>query len=248
MSPRVVIQDETHAKRRMWFIAVAAAVVLASAFGLYTLGRMHAPGDFSTYQVSQQRLDAERKRLTQENRRLKAENRALSERIVALNRGNDIDNAASDELRQALTDLQAQVEESKKELGFYRGILSPEGAKAGVRVQQLSLEKMRKPRTYNFDLILIQSARNEKRVQGKINVRIDGLRNDEIISLAWDDVALDSKQDIVFSFKYFQEITQAFRLPDNFEPTLVEIEIDAGKRDDAFVDRYDWNKLIQANG
>lgn len=249
MSPRVVIQDEAHYKRRRLYIAGAAALALALAWALYALGRAQAPGNYQTYQVAQQRLETERKRLTQENRALKTENRSLTERMVALERSSDIDTAAGGELRQALTDLQAQVAESKKELAFYRGILSPEEAKAGVRVQQFSLHKTKKARTYTFDLVLIQSARQDKRVSGEVKIRVDGLRKNEAISLTWDDVQLDSKPNIVFSFKYFQELSGTLRVPADFDPTLVEIEVvPRGRGEDAFVDRYDWNKLTQVNG
>lgn len=249
MSPRVVIQDEAHDKRRRLIITGAAALALACSWGLYLLGRAHAPGAQETYQITEQRLAGDRKRLVQENRRLKDENRELTARLVALERADDVDAAAESELRQALTDLQAKVEESNKELAFYRGILSPKEAKAGVRVQQLTLQETAKPRTYRFDLVLIQSARHDKRIDGRVQLRIDGLRDNEAISLSWADVALDPKTKIVFSFKYFQELTGTFRVPENFEPTLVEVEIVPRNRgDDAFVERYDWNKLTQADG
>jgi len=249
VSPQIVIQDEAHIKRRRLYIAGAAALALAFAWALYALGRAQAPGNYETYQIAQQRLETERKRLTQENRTLQVENRKLTERMVALERSSDIDTAAGSELRQALTDLQAQVADSKKELAFYRGILSPEEAKAGLRVQQFTLSKTKKARTYTFDLVLIQSARHDKRVKGEVKMRVDGLRNNEAISVTWKDIALDSKANIVFSFKYFQELTGTIRVPENFDPTLVEIEVvPRGRGEDSFVDRYDWNKLNNASG
>lgn len=249
MSPRVVIQDEAHEKRRRLYIAGAAALALAFAWALYALGRSQAQDIYQTYQVSEQRAETDIKRLAQDNRRLKEENRALNARIVALERSSDVDTAAGSELQQALTELQAQVGESKKELAFYRGILSPEEAKAGLRVQQFSLSETSKRRTYTYNLVLIQSARHDKTVKGDVRLRVDGLRNDEAISVTWDKMALDSKTNIVFSFKYFQELTGTFRLPKNFDPTLVEIEVVPRNRDeDSFVDRYDWNELTQTNG
>lgn len=249
MTPRVVIQDERQEKRRRLWIAGAAAAAFAFAWALYALGRSQASDVYQTYQVSEQRADTDMKRLSQLNRQLREENRALNARIVTLQRSSDVDTAAGGELRQALAEMQAQVAESKKELAFYRGILSPEEAKAGVRVQQFTLGQTQKERTYTFDLILIQSARHDKSVKGDVKLRVDGLRNDEAISITWDKLVLDSKPNIVFSFKYFQELTGTFRIPENFEPTLVELEVVPRDRSkDSFVDRFDWDKLTSNTG
>lgn len=248
MSPQIVIQDETQTRRRRILIGVATALALAFAFGLYALGRAQGPGDWSNYQVDQQRLESDRKQLQAEIRKLKKKNRELNERIVMLKRSADINSSADADLRTALTQMQSQVAKAKKDLAFYRGIVSPKEAEAGVRVQQFTVGKTHDKHVYTFDLVLIQSARRDKQVHGKVDLRMDGLRNGEAISLNWKQLRLDPAAQIVFSFKYFQEITGTFRVPKNFDPTLVEIEVDSNAgSDDAVINRYDWDELSKAS-
>lgn len=247
-SPRVVIQDPSRLRRRRIAVAVAAAALLTLVWGAYILGRVQAPGDWQRYRTSQQRLDSERKRLLTENRKLKAENNRLSERVVMLERSADIDEQASTELRDSLSDMQTRMAHLKKELAFYRGILSPQKNKAGVQVEQFTLTKDARDRVYKFDLVLVQAARHDRDVRGSVQLRMDGLRDGEAISFTLSDIALDPDAKLVFSFKYFQELTGTLRIPQNFKPTLVELEVTPKSRGaESFVDSYDWGDLIQAD-
>lgn len=249
MSPQIVIKDEAQTRRRRIFIGVGAALALASAFGLYALGRAQGAVNWESYHVPQQRLQSEGKQLAIENRKLKKANRELTARIVMLKRSADIDSASDVDLRKALTQMQSQVAKAKKDLAFYRGIVSPKEAKAGVRVQQFTVDKTKDARVYTFDLVLIQSARRDKQVRGQVNIRMDGLRGQEAQSLTWKDLELDSKSKVDFSFKYFQQLSGTFRVPKGFDPTLVEIEVDpATGSDDTVVNRYDWSELTKARG
>lgn len=244
--PRLVVQRQRHPWVTRLGVAGGAALALALAWGIYALGRAQAPGDWERVQVARERLEGERRRLIEENRRLEAENRRLDERVVVLQRAADIDREATAELRQSLREMQERLSEYKKELAFYRGILSPEEAKAGVRVQQLEVDPTGGEDLYRFNLVLIQAARHDRRVEGRVQLRFEGLRGGESVSLGWPDVALDSASRLVFSFKYFQELAGTFRLPQDFDPTLVEIEIAPGGRSEAFTDSYDWQKIVRA--
>lgn len=242
--PRLVVQRQRHPWAIRLAVGAVAALVLGLGWGLYALGKSQAPGNWQRVEVARERLEGERKRLIEENRRLEAENRRLNERLVVLQRAADIDREATAELRQSLRDMQERLSEYKKELAFYRGILSPEEAKAGVRVQQFEVVTTGEPGVYRFNLVLIQAARHDRQVGGQAILRFEGLRGGESKSLSWSDVALDSTSKLVFSFKYFQELVGTFRLPDDFEPTLVEVEIEPGGSAGAFTDSYDWRQLV----
>lgn len=245
--PPLVVQRRRHP--RLVPLAVAGGVVLALllGWGLYHLGKIRAPGDWQRAQAAQERLRDERRHLIGENRRLEKENRRLGEGLVALERAADIDREATAELRESLRRMQESLSEYKKELAFYRGIVSPEEAKAGVRIQQFGVAGTGESGLYRFNLVLIQAARHDRHIKGRVRLRIEGLHAGESTSLRWSDVALDSATALVFSFKYFQELAGTFRLPRAFEPTLVEIEIAPGNSgSEAFTDSYGWTQLVQA--
>lgn len=245
--PRLVVQR----RRRPWTLPLAAAggavLVLALGWGLYALGQSHAPGDWKRVQTARERLGEERRRLVDENRRLEAEKRRLDERVALLEREAGVDREATADLRQSLREMQEQLSEYKKELAFYRGIVSPEEAKTGVRVQQFKVAATTEDRVYRFNLVLMQASRHDRRFRGRVHLRFEGLRDGESLSLGWPDVALDSASKLVFSFRYFQELDGTFRLPQDFQPTLVEVEIAPGGGDsEAFTDSYDWRQLVGA--
>lgn len=245
--PRLVVQRQRHPWRVRFLVGGVTALVLALGWGLYSLGKARAPGDWERIQVARERLEGERRRLIEENRRLEARNRDLNERLVVLERAADIDREATAELRQSLREMQERLSEYKKELAFYRGIVSPEEAKAGVRVQHFAVDSAADGGVYRFNLVLIQAARHDRRIDGRALLRFEGLRGGESLGLGWSDVALDSDSKLVFSFKYFQELSGTFRLPEDFEPTLVEVEIaPGGGGSEAFTDSYDWQQLIRA--
>lgn len=244
---RLIVQRRRHPWLMRLSAAGGAGLLVILAWGFYHLGQIRAPGDWQRAQVAQERLRDERRRLIDETHRLEKENRRLGERVVALERAADIDREATAELRESLRQMQERLSEYKKELAFYRGIVSPEEAKAGVRVQQFGIADTGETGLYRFNLVLIQAARHDRNIRGRVRLRIEGLRGGESAGLRWSDVALDSPSDLVFSFKYFQELSGTFRLPPAFEPTLVEVEIVPGNSgSEAFTDSYDWPQLVRA--
>jgi len=221
--------------------------LLGGGWGLYALGRSHAPGNWESYQLEKQRLSEARRRLVDENRRLRAKNRGLSERVVALERANDIEQTAESELRKSLSELQGRVAELKKELAFYRGIVSPEEAKAGVRVHQFEVRNGQDSGTYHFRLVLVHAGAEEK-VSGQVEIGVRGVEGDTTRKLSFSEIALDSDGLLVFTFRYFQELAGAFRLPEGFEPLQVRVEVAPEARDkDAFETTYDWQEVARTS-
>lgn len=245
--PPLVVQRRRHPWLLPLSIAGGAILVVLLGWGMYSLGQARAPGELERVQAAREELQAERRRLLGEIRELKEENRRLGERLVALERAADVDRKSTAELRDSLREMQERVSEYKKELAFYRGIVSPEEARAGVRVQRFGVADTGEAGLYRMSLMLIQATRHDRRVRGRVRLRIEGLREGETASLQWADVALDSASALVFSFKYFQELAGTFRLPREFEPTLVEVEIvPRGRGSEAFTDSYEWPQLVRA--
>lgn len=248
MSHRLIVETAAQMRRRRLVVGVISAVMLVAGWGLYMLGRMQSSDSAAQYQVVHQTSELDREQLRAENRRLEAENRRLSEQLTEYERSAEVDQTATAELQESLEQMQARVAELKKELAFYRGIVSPEDG-GGLRVQGLSVNSADEQGIYNLHLTLIQAMRYDSEISGRVHIQLHGVRDGESVTLTWPDLALDSASKLVFSFEYFQELGGAFRLPDNLEPTRIEVEVDpdAGGSE-AITQTYRWQKLIDEDG
>ncbi|MAA73119.1 MAG: hypothetical protein CMN28_00235 [Salinisphaeraceae bacterium] len=244
---RVVVDDPAARRRRRWLTGLLAGLVFVGFCGAYALGRIHAAqGWEDSFEVGEQRMQSDRKRVQNDNRRLRVENRKLSERIVALELDARIDKEAAGELKQSMSELQTRLANLRKEVGFYRGIVSPESEDDEPRIQQFSVRPTGSAGEYEYDLVLIRSAGHSSRANGSIIMRLDGLRNGEAITLNARNFGLKPSREPRFGFKYFQELAGSFSLPENFEPTLFEIEVvPAGGTAESVKNSYDWSELTQ---
>lgn len=241
---RLVIRTDAQTRRRRLAMACAGMLVLLACWGLYLLGKAQAPTAIERQILTEQQADSERERLLAENRRLEAQNRQLSEQVVTLTRAAEIDRAATVELRDALRQMQATVAELRKDLAFYRGIVSPEEVEAGLRVQDLVVDTAGDGGVYRLHLVLIQAVGHDGEIGGEVRVRVEGLKDGESVSLPWPDLALDSDPALVFSFRYFQEIGGTFRIPEGVEPTLVEVEVAPNGGADPITETYRWEEVV----
>lgn len=242
---RIVIT--THQpRRRLAIVAAAVAVLLLSGFALYRYVRTTTVSDFERAQTERDRLLEERRNLTRELRAARTENSTLKDQIAYLDRSKEIDGGACGEVKQSLTQLQAEASDLREQLAFYRGIVSPKESQAGVRVYDFKLTRLKADGgLYRYDLVLIQSVRNEKQVAGDIDVIVEGLRAGRKERLHLSDLAADTNRNLVFSFKYFEEFSGQIRLPDGFRPLRATVALQPEGEAPKIEDEYEWAKILR---
>jgi hypothetical protein len=242
---RVIIAS--HHPRRHWLIVGGSAAAIALlAFGIYSYTRATTVSDFEKAQTERDQLAEERRVLTRELRAAKAENAALRDQVAYLDRSQEIDDSACSSVKKSLGSLQSEASDLREQLAFYRGIVSPQESQAGVRVYDFKVMKMPQAGIYKFDLVLIQSVRNDKRIGGTISVSIEGLRGSIKQTLKLKDLLTDPKPDMVFSFKYFEEFSGGLQLPDGFRPLRAVVSLEPqGEGVPTIEDEYEWGKIIQ---
>lgn len=242
---RVVIASH-HPRRRWLIVGGSAAAIALSAFGIYSYTRAITVSDFERAQTERDQLAEERRALTRELRTVKTENQSLKEQVAYLGRSQEIDGAACGSVKQSLTGLQTEVSDLREQLAFYRGIVSPEESKAGVRVYDFKVMKTADASLYKFDLVLIQSVRQDKRIGGDVKVGIEGLKGTQKQTLPLKELVTDPKPDMVFSFKYFEELSGSFRLPEGFRPLRAVVSLEPNSDGAPTIeDEYEWSKIIQ---
>ena len=248
-APRLVVREVSRGRRWLWVI-LATVVFGCASYGLYLLLRAQLPYDWAQVELERERMASQRSDLNREIGRLREENGHQAEQIVMLQRGVDIDREAAVELKNALRELQAELDAQKEQLAFYRGIVSPDESRAGMRVYELDVTAVRdQPNHYSFDLMLIQAVRHSRRVSGRIKMSIVGVRDGEEQTLSAEKLRLNTASNMSFAFRYFQELHGTFSLPEDFAPTGVTLKVQglSGAADD-FETQYPWVDVINEAG
>lgn len=206
-------------------IAASAFAVLIGAFSLYRYTRATTVSDFARAQTELEQLREERRNLSRELRDARREISELKDQVTYVQRSTEIDTQSNESVRGSLASLQAEAADLREQLAFYRGIVSPELSKAGIRVYDFSLKAAAASNTYRYELVLIQSVRHERRVGGRAEVLLEGDQGGHRTRFKLDDLALGGKQDPSFSFKYFEEFGGEFRLPEGFKPAQITVTL-----------------------
>jgi uncharacterized protein DUF6776 len=256
---RVVIASH-HPGRRRALVAGVAATLALGAWGLYSYTRATTISDFDRARTESEQLREENRDLSQKLRAALAEGQTAKNQLTYLSRSQQIDDSACTTVKQSLSSQQAETTELREQLAFYRGIVSPNES-AGVRVfefkvypvsqgvsqgaSQGSAPGAAQAASWRYDMVLIQSVRHEKSIDGSITVGIEGQTADgRKQTLKLSDLATDDSKNLLFSFKYFEEFSGGFRFPDGFRPVRVVVTL---KSEDIpeVTDDFDWAKIAQ---
>jgi hypothetical protein len=240
---RIVVA--AHRPWRRWALVGGAATALAlGSWGLYSYSRATAVSDFAKARQEREQLRDENRDMSQKLRAALSENQQLKERVGYLSRSQQINDSACTSVKQSLDAVQQESADLREQLAFYRGIVSPNEAQAGVRVFEFKVYADHKTGGYRYDLVLIQSVRHDKRIDGEVTVRFDGVQGTAKRNVKLADAVTDGNKNLVFSFKYFQEFSGSFRLPDGFRPTRATVSV-AGDGVPEVDEDYDWAKIVQ---
>jgi hypothetical protein len=122
------------------------------------------------------------------------------------------------------------VLELKKELSFYKSIVSPEQGSRSLAIQTIQL-KQNEEGGYYFKIMVSQRGQNDQIARGTIEVSIEGVQKGQPLTLQLAEVSKDTKNPLKFGFKYFQNFEGVMILPEAFQPDLLNVKVipSAGK-------------------
>jgi len=174
---------------------------------------------------------------------LQSENTELRRQIAVLETSRKIDQEAYAQVEAQLTGLQQEILAQEEDLEFYRGIVADQ--QTGLRVQDLELLSGTEPDLFNLRLVLAQSMRATKRIEGSVEFEFEGELNGEPETLALKDFWVGEPQSrLEFSFRYFQNLEAALELPEGFKPETVTVKL-KGKDTKAIERKYAW--VVRSN-
>jgi hypothetical protein len=208
-----------YSPRTLWLV-LGVLVVLALLGGsvAFNFGKQFA-GDKLV------RLESERDRLEARVEGLENDNRELRERVAVLGKSSEIDRRASLEIRNSYAALQNELLELRKELEFYRGIVSPAGAKTGLHIQRFELVPGREAGHFDYNLTLTQLKRNNRYARGSVVIAVQGLQDGKPVTLPLSALVAKDAAALKYKFRYFPHFSGQLVLPDNFEPQRVTVRL-----------------------
>lgn len=222
--------------RPLWQqLAIRSGMVLILVllvWGVYELGRYQGG-----FRMLESREAIQQLELTVSE--LEAGSVQLREQNAILTRSAKIDREAYKQLEGTVNGLQDELMELKRELDFYRGIVSPSDASRGLEIQRFELLSTDNG-SFQYTLMLTQVLDNSNLVQGSVDVRIEGSENGENKEYPLAQLS-DLEGELAFRYRYFQSFEGELRLPEGFVPRKVNLNVKPrGRTYKPFSQSFDW--------
>lgn len=248
MQHRVVVR-----RRRPWFAPVLATLLAAAlAVSGYAGWRWWQDPSRELFQDASSELEKlreERRRLTRELRAARDELAGLRGRSTFEARSCEVDVQACEAVRGTVAGLEAEAADLREQLAFYRSIVSPEQARAGVRVMRVALRPGAVEGVWRYDLVLVQPMRRDRTATGTYDLQLEGLVGPQMQTLGLDALLAGEASEHAFSFRSFQEFGGELRLPSGFLPSrlTVTLQVQDGKNGPLEVsESFDWSRVAVA--
>lgn len=224
--------------RKALLIIVALVLAVGTAAGSYYLG-------YSQSESLQSGAVKERNELREQVALYSAEAEQLRQQLANVRLGSEVDQQASEELRNQVISLKEEVTSLEEDIAFYRGIMSPSDNRSGLTIGSLNVLGTGRPREFRYKLVVQQMATNHQVLNGYVNFSIVGREGDETVSLPLYQLsAAEESENIRLRFRYFQNIEGRLTLPEGFEPERIEIVArSTGNNPQTVEERFGW--LVQ---
>ena len=223
----------------LWFLSALGLLLLIaiSFWSAYEYGRYVAGYDRAEASTT---IDD----LYQQIQEIRQEKADIQQQNAMLERNSRIDGDAGKHLEVNFSEIQTEVSELKKELEFYKSIVSPgQSNKSEVVIQAIQLQELEN-RQYRYKVTVSQKGRNDNFVKGFLKMTIGGHNEGEAVTLDMSEVTEGSQKLYKFGFKYFQNFEGTISLPEKFYPEYMQVLVKPKLRAIAAIDKkFTWSDL-----
>lgn len=243
--PRIVTGGDERPKWLRWLLVGGGVVLLVAAgYAVYSFTTDELSERYAAATGDRERLLALRRDLAERLRAEQEETEALRERLAYLEKSQQIDREACQQLRESLRDMQSRLVDAQEQLAFYRGIVTPENEARGIRVHDIIFR--RRGKELRYELVLVQGRNQSDRVRGRFALEVDGMRDGEAETVQVRNA--EGEADMLFSFRHFQEFTGQLVVPEGFSPREVRVRLRPEGKDDPVNSSYEWQRVVAARG
>lgn len=159
--------------------------------------------------------------LTSHVQQLTLENQSLQAKIVHHERQLQVEQAAQANLAKEMAALQEEDMRIKEDIEFYKSILKvTPGATGELKLHSFKLTRGDMANEYNYNILLMQSGKHDRLVQGQLNLLLSGTRAGQLVTLPIG--GSPAAEGIKINFKYYQRVEGSFVIPDDVAGQTLE--------------------------
>ena len=164
----------------------------------------------------------------------------MGQKIADLEIGGVIDERANEEVQQAIESLQDQIAQQNEEIRFYKGVMLPNVANKGLRIERLDFTPNSTGRI-KYSLLLTQVVDKHDYVEGNVEILLKGEEGAAEKSLQLSQLDREKTDEVRFRFRYFQNINGEMMIPEGFEPReFMVVAKSAGSNGQRLEKSFEW--------
>lgn len=219
----------------LWLVmALLLALALAVGWRSFDFGREHAGDELRDLR---QTVSSQRQRIDE----LEQQRDTLQEQLAGMERSAQVDREATRGAREQLSRYQEERVQMEEELTFLRSMVSSKGEREAIRIQRFTLESGGQSGLYRFSFTVTRAIANDSAAVGSIFFAVDGVQNGEPRLLPLREITEEKSEKLRMRFNNFQDVEGLIRLPDDFKPRRVIVEIKPNnKKLPEVKEHFDW--------
>jgi hypothetical protein len=137
----------------------------------------------------------------------------------------EVDREALVAIRDKIKGLQSERLKMEEELAFLRGIVTTSSKEQVLRVQNFKLQPGLEEQQYDYTYTVSQVINSGSVVKGKIEMSFSGLKGGQATQLELKQLSEEKLSSHKMRFRYFQNVEGKLRLPKDFQPATIKIEV-----------------------
>jgi hypothetical protein len=172
---------------------------------------------------------------------LQQERNDLKRELAMTKQAAEVDQEALKAIRDRIKTMQSERLKMEEELAFLRGIVSTSSKKQVLRIQNFKLEPGGEAQQYFYKCTISQVIAGGSVVTGKVEVNVSGLKEGKAMRLKLEALSKEKLSSHKLRFRYYQNIEGDIRLPKDFQPANITIEVKpTGTKLAPVSESYDW--------
>jgi hypothetical protein len=176
--------------------------------------------------------------------RLEQERNELKRELEMVRQATEVDREALLAIKEQVKTMQSERLKMEEELAFLRGIVSTSSKKQVLRIQNFKLLQGSEAEQFVYKYTVSQVINSGSVVKGKIKMTITGLKGEQTVKLDLKQLSEEKLDSHKMRFRYFQNVEGKLRIPTDFQPAKVKIEVKPTSSKLAPVDAaFEWSPV-----
>ena len=219
-------------------------VILAAAVIAFWLGTISTSLPFLEDMAGSEVSD-----MNETIRQLEKSNGRLKNEVALAKRNAEAELVVVQEMKAMMREKDAEVLQLTQELQFYRTLYSPDADHTAVQLKAFRLYAGAGEGQFDYRLVLTGVPGKKDKVSGVIGLSVAGEQQGVEKELVFEAARRAGRDKALrFSFRYFQEISGSLSLPEDFEPSGIQVALlRDGRKNKPVVTSYHWDEVYGQN-